>query len=314
MAIAEDCPERPPIRRQMLAAILLIVVFLGGAAVWSAVAPLASAAIAFGSVNLESYRKTVQHLEGGIIAGILVNEGDAVEAGQVLIRLDETQARARIELLDAQINSEVEQLGYLAEEIVGIEKLVGQGYSPKTRLLDLYRRRSELQGLKTEQEAQLEAARDVIARSVIRAPIAGIVVGLRVHTTGGVIRPGDPLLSLVPLDEPLVVEVRVNPNDIDIVHKDLVARVRLTPLNARSVPPLEGRVVWISADAMTDEKSGASYYLARVEITARDGLPEDVVLYPGMPAEVMIPTGERTFFDYLMAPITRSFRHAFREQ
>lgn len=93
----------------------------------------------------------------------------------------------------------------------------------QSRLLALKRRRAELEGERVERLAQLKAARDVVERSKIRAPIAGTVVNLKVHTTGGVVRPGDPLLSIVPKDEPLVIEAQVDPNDIDVIHKDLSA-------------------------------------------------------------------------------------------
>jgi len=309
------CPDRPPIRRHLVAAIAVIGLFVGVGVFWGTLAPLASAAIAPGSVNLDTSRKTVQHLEGGIIAGIHVREGDVVGQGDVLISLDETQARARIDLLQAQIESERRQLTYLAQEIAGVEELERQRLAPKTKLLALYRARAEIEGRRTEHGAQLDAAVDVIERAAIRAPITGTVVGLKVHTTGGIIKPGETLLSIVPRDEPLVVEARLDPNDIDVVHKGLEAQVRLTPLNARTVPPLPGHVVWVSADRLSDEQSGISYYLARIEIVPAEGaLPSDVVLYPGMPAEVMIPTGERTFAEYLLAPITRSFRRALREQ
>ncbi len=308
-------PKRPPVRNAIMAGMLLFFAFSGGVAAWANLAPLASAAIAPGSVNLDTYRKTVQHLEGGIVSRIFVREGQDVSQGDVLVELDDTQARARIELLKAQIASEENQLAFLGEEIQDIENLLKRGLAPKSRLLALYRRRAELEGDRTEHQAQLRVAEDVIARSKIRAPIAGTVVGLKIHTATGVIKPGAPLLSIVPKDEPLVIEAQVVPNDIDVVHKDLPAQVRLTPLNARMVPPLAGRVVWISADRLTDPNTGASYYLARVKLTASvSELPKDVSLYPGMPAEVMILTGKRTFVDYLFAPLSRSFRRAFREQ
>lgn len=310
-----SCPSSPPIRGAVAAGLVLLLVFLGGMSAWGNMAPLASAAIAQGTVNLDTYRKTVQHLEGGIISRILVREGQDVNQGDVLIELDETQALSRIELLKAQIAAEESQLSFLGEEIAGIEELLRRGLARKNRLLGLYRRRAELDGNRTEHQAQLRAAMDVAARAKIRAPITGTVVGLKVHTPGGVIKPGDPLLSIVPKDEPLVIEARIDPNDIDIVHKGLAAQVRLTPLNARIIPPLPGRIVWISADRLNDATAGTSHYLARVKLTALPSdLPNDVSLYPGMPAKVIILAGERTFMSYLFAPLTRSLRRAFREK
>ena len=308
-------PERPPVFGAVFTGFLIILLFIGGFVAWAGVAPLQSAAIAPGSVILDTYRKTVQHFEGGIVSEILRREGQEVTKDEVLIKLDETRAKATIELLQAQIAAEKKQLTFIDEEITAVEAMLKKGLARKPRVLALYRRRAELDGKRTEQQAQLRAAKDVIARSSIRAPITGTVVGLQVHTSGGVVKAGDPLLSIVPKDEPLVIEARVDPNDIDIVHKGLPAQVRLTPFNARMVPPIPASVVWVSADAMNDQNTGESYYLARVKLTELPSeLPKDVQLYPGMPAEVMILTGERTLLNYLAAPITRSFRRAFREK
>ena len=310
-----DCPERPPVNRPVLAGALMLLIFLAGFTLWGSLAPLQSAAIAQGSVNLDTHRKTVQHLEGGIVKTILVREGQEVAKDQILIGLDETQAKAKIELLQAKIASQDKRLLLINSEIADIEGLFAKGLSTKSRVLALHRRRAELIGERSEAVAQMRAAEDVITRSKIRAPMAGTVVGLAVHTPGGIVKPGDPLLSIVPKDEHLVIEARLDPNDIDVVHKGQAAHVRLTPFNARTMPLLTARVAWISADRMSDEARGQSYYLTRVELTeAAPQLPKDIQLYPGMPAEVMILTGERTFVSYLTAPFSQSFRRAFREQ
>ncbi len=308
-------PERPPIRYPAAVGILLILVFCAGFFTWSAMAPLQSAAIAAGSVNLDTYRKTVQHLEGGIVREIRVREGQNVAKDDVLIVLDDTQATAKTKLLEAQSASEGKQLALINEEIADAELLLKKGLARKTRILALHRRRAELEGNRTQHRAELHAARDVIARSRIRAPISGAVVGLKVNTPGGVIQQGAALLSIVPADEPLVVEARIDPNDIDVVHKGSAAQVRLTPFNARMAPPLPGNVVWISADRLSDEVTRNGYYLARVKLATQPAsLPEGLELYPGMPVEVIILTGERSLMSYFIAPLSRSFRRAFREQ
>jgi len=308
-------PDLPPIRGSVLVGYLLIATFFCGFLTWMGTASLQSAAVAQGSVNLDTYRKTVQHLEGGIIQKIFIREGQDVVKNEVLFQVDETQAKSRIDMLEAQILSGEKQLKLITDELAGIEGLFQKGLTTQTRLLSLKRRKVELEGDRTEKMAQLRAARDRIRRSKIRAPISGTIVSLQVHTPGGVIKPGASLLSIVPQDEPLVVEAKIEPNDIDVVHKGQHVQVRLTPLNARMVPPLPGRIVWISADKVYDENADRSYYLARIKIAAKTiDLHEGVDLYPGMPAEVMIATGERTFLEYLVAPISRSFRRAFREQ
>jgi HlyD family secretion protein len=161
---------------------------------------------------------------------------------------------------------------------------------------------------------QLNAARDILARSEIRAPIDGTVVGLKVHTQGGVILPGAPLMDIVPSNDRLVVEARVNPSDIDIVRAGLPARVTLTAFSQRSVAPLKGKVVSVSADRLTNDRSGEPYYLVRVELVGDISKAlQGASLYPGMQAEVMIVTGAHTALDYFLKPITQSLNRAFRE-
>ncbi|MEM1019188.1 MAG: HlyD family efflux transporter periplasmic adaptor subunit [Pseudomonadota bacterium] len=308
-------PNRPPIGGAVLIGFLVLLMFFGGFIAWAGRAPLQSAAVATGSVNLDTYRKTVQHYEGGIIKDILIREGQDVDKDQVLIVLDETQARSKIELLKAQISAEKQRLSFINERIEAVAVLLEKGHANKPQILELYGKRAEMEGNTTVYAAQLRAAEHVVARAKIRAPISGTVVGLQVHTSGGVIKAGESLLSIVPRDEPLVVEARVDPNDIDVVHKGLPAQVRLTPFNTRMIPPVPASVVWISADSMNDPNTGASYYLARVRLANQSPeLPADLQLYPGMPAEVMVVTGERTLLNYLAAPLMRSFRRAFLEQ
>ena len=143
---------------------------------------------------------------------------------------------------------------------------------------------------------------------------AGTIVNLRVHTAGGVIAPGAPLLDIVPSGDALIIEARIDPGDIDVVHLGLLARVRLTAYNQRSSVPLDGRVVAVSADNIIDERSGQAYYLARIKL---DQDPSEVMagvmLYPGMQAEVMIVTGARTALDYILTPFSRSMDRALRE-
>lgn len=167
----------------------------------------------------------------------------------------------------------------------------------QTRLFDLTER--------------IRAAEDVLERTEIRSPLDGTIVNLQVHTLGGVISPGEPLMEIVPRGERLVIQAQVEPADIDSVHPGLIAQVRLTAFNRRSAPPIEGEVVSISADRLTDPRTGQPYYLARIE------LPEDPLrgmegmeLYPGMQAEVMIVTA----LDYLLRSVTRSFDRALREE
>ena len=306
--------ERPRIGRLTAAGLIVIGTFFGGMAAWSAHAPLSSAALAHGHIGVETSRKRVQHLEGGIVADILVREGQHVQAGDVLLVLDEKQTRATVDLLASKIASAAKQIALLKDELAMIERLHAQGLARKPRLLALRRTLAEIEGQRVQDQARLEASLDVRARTQIRAPVTGAVVGLKVHTPGGVIAPGSELLSIVPDGERLVIEARVNPNDIDIVRAGLKAQVQLAPFSARILPPIPGSVESVSADRMSDEKTGEDYYLARITLAERDGARVGgVELMPGMPVQVSIVTGARTFLDYLTAPVIQSFGRAFRE-
>ena len=161
---------------------------------------------------------------------------------------------------------------------------------------------------------RVRAAKDVLARTDIRAPLAGTVVDLQVHTAGGVIAAGQPLLDIVPSVGRLVVEAKVNPRDIDVVRQGLEAQVRFTAFNQRHRAPTQGTLTSVSADLLTDQASGEQYYLARVELVETQAVSIDLdELYPGMQAEVMIVTGARSALDYLMEPLIKSFDRAFRE-
>ncbi len=423
------------IARPVSIGVAVVVAFFGGIGGWAAVATLESAAIAPGVVTVASNRKTVQHLEGGIVGEILVRDGDEVTAGQVLIRLDETRPRATLELLrgrrrsaaalearlvaerdgddsvrfpdwlldegddpevravvegemsifvarartlasqvavlgqriaqfgeeitglEGQLAAEDTQLALIAEEMTAVEVLLEKGLERKPRLLALQRRAAEIEGsrsanlaaiararqnigearlriseletarindvveqLRETQNAlfdlseRLNAATDVMRRTEIRAAQDGTIVNLQVHTPGGVIVPGAPLLDIVPSEDALIIEARVDPRDIDVVHWGLPARVRLTAYKQRDAVPMDGRVVSVSADSIIDERTGQAYDLARIKL---DKDPADVMqgvsLYPGMQAEVMIVTGERTVLEYILAPFSRSIDRALRE-
>jgi HlyD family type I secretion membrane fusion protein len=432
-----DAPDNPVAmaRRPILVGAWLVIGLFGFVGMWAALAPLASAAIAPGKVILSGNHKTVQHLEGGVVDDILVREGETVKAGQVLVKLNETAAKARQDLhrkqwlaskaaearllaerdekeeitypdalqealkdpeireivdgqrrlfesrsaslksqigllekqreqyrkeisgLEAQIEAATRQIALLEEEISAVRTLLKQGNAQKPRLLALQRQQAELKGERGEYQAsisraeqaiaeselqminvkneyqnkvatemqevvekiadlqeRLKASGDVLDRIVITAPLSGIVTDLQIHTIGGVIRPGDKIMDIVPIDE-LLVETQVSPQDIDVVYAGLEARVRLTAYKARSVPPILGTVTHVSPDRFEDQQTGNAYYKARIQI-AEDELDryDDLQLTPGMPAEALIVTGSRTVLGYLMDPITTSFRKSFREE
>ncbi|MDF1734310.1 MAG: HlyD family type I secretion periplasmic adaptor subunit [Minwuia sp.] len=414
---------------------LVIAIFFLGFGGWAAFVPMESAAIAPGTVIVESNRKTIQHLEGGIVAEIRVNDGDRVNAGDVLLVMsnarsqserdqlrgrlaaaltqrsrlkaerdgqdaitfdprietllpdaetratlvdgEQTVFRERANFLDSQtalnrqsirdmeqqiagLHDEIaaadRQLSLIADEEKGLAGLVEKGLARRPALLQLQREAANLSGIRaghvsdiararqkigeaeltlvdlrtrllneivselrdTEAEIadlseRLVAADDVISRTEVIAPVDGIVVNKQVFTTGGVVAPGAPVLDIVPVMDSLTVEARVQPNDIDVVHAGLTARVRISVFRIAENPILSGTVQTVSADALIDEQTGASFYLARITLGDLSELPEDAVLQPGMPAEVMIVTGERTALDYLVEPIRITLSRALRE-
>lgn len=426
---------RLDLRRPVVAGVIVVAGFFGLFGGWAAFAPLDSAAIAAGVVKVEGERKSIQHLEGGIVGELPVRDGDLVRAGDVLLRLDDTQSRARLELLkrrwatrmalaarlrgerdglkavefppesaaglapedlrairraqrnvfaarqraiagqtgilrqrQAQTNEEVvglgneiaaqdRQIALIAAEVAGLERLFQRGLTPRDRLLGLQRRQAEIEGERARNQAaiaraqksiseieqqivelgtnrlnqvvaelsvveaelfdleqQIQAARDVFARMELRAPVEGVVVAMAVHTPGAVIRPGAVLMDIVPARAGLIVEARVQPDDIDVVSQGQEAQVHITAFSNRDLPPLSGAVAVISADSLVDERTGSAYYAAQVRLppSELDKL-EGLQLLPGMPAEVMINTGSRSFLDYLLQPIARTLRRAMRE-
>jgi HlyD family secretion protein len=424
-------------RELVLAGSALVGIFVIGFGTWSAMAPLESAAVAIGSVVSESSRKTVQHLEGGIIRQILVHDGDAVAGGQILIRLDDTKARTTLETLEGQlwdakarearlvserdgaaaivfppelvpadaapvlaaalsgqqkifetrrllqeskiasIHERINQVhaeidGHAAEvaglhrrtvllqeEIAGIRELVSKGLERKPRLLQLERDMAEMDGKigdttaqiakakqviaesevdilslqndrqkevadelretekkRQELEEQAQAAADVLARTEVRAPESGVVTDLHVHTPGGVVTAGEALLDLVPDADRLVVEVQVRPEDIDRVHEGLPAQVRLLPYKQRRTPPLDAKVIYVSADRLVDKHTNLPYFAAklRVDEAGLAALGDEIKMVPGMPSEAMIKTGASTVAIYALSPVLDSFHRAFREK
>jgi len=427
-------PSNP--RAWIVTGVLTIVIAFGGFGTWAALAALDSAAIAPGVVVVESERKSIQHLEGGLVKEILVRNGDAVARGDVLIRLESTQSNAMYDIvrgeLDAvraeearliaerdgreniafpdellaradtpkvdkalqgqrnlftarrtsvegqvailgqsiaQFQAEIgglkseqaareRQLEILDDEVRGLRKLLKQGSVSRNEVLAYDRKIAELGGEKgrfmanvsrAEQgigetrlrisqleksvreevvaklrdvqqrifglEERLVAAEDVLGRTEIRAPTAGVVMGMRVHTTGGVVAPGQEILQIVPVGDRLVIEARINPIDIDDVAIGQQATVRLTAFKLRSTPIIVGTLVNISADRLVDEQSGTPYYLARIEVS-RDELEAlgDLALQPGMPVEALIKTGARTALGYMLSPLTDNMARAFKEK
>ena len=426
------------IRRHAITGITLMAIAFGGFGYWAFTAPLAAAVISQGSFVATGRNKIVQHLEGGIIDNIYIEEGQFVDQGDPILSLDQTTAEAserefhlremrlqatserllaeygekeqlifseplreaarkdpevartldgqrltfditrkgllndivlldnNIETLkirgrgiDAQLAALQLRSDILAEDITDKTGLLESGLVRKGELNALRRAQAEAEGqlarLGAEGEevrqmlekhhaqiararalyrqkalddlgpvaADLEsvrekarAARGILNRAVVRAPVTGTVVRLYYHTPKGVIETGKPIAEILPADAPLIIEAQVPRTEIDNVGLGQQATVRLIALNQRTTPVLYGEVIYVSADSVPDDVGGMTQeiYLSRISISQNE--LERVPGFrptPGMPVEVMIQTRERTFADYITRPVTDSFTRAFRE-
>jgi len=164
-------------------------------------------------------------------------------------------------------------------------------------------------------EESLLVAKDVLKRIEIRAPRSGIIQSVQTHTIGGVIRPGDVLMEIAPDGDDLLVTAQVSPNDIDSVAVGQKAEVRLTALNVRETPAIYAVVVSVSGDRVTDPRTNEVYFLSRIEIPEEEKKKiKDIKLSAGMPAEVLIQTGERTALDYILKPVLDAFARGLNEE
>jgi len=219
----------------------------------------------------------------------------------------------RVEELKGENAGYLARIGEAKQRIAEAEREISQ-LSSKSRE-DAIAQKRELQSELDDLDERLIAARDFLKRQEIISPVSGVVVKLHVHSPGAVIKPGDPILELLPTDEQLLIEANIRPQDIDSVHNGLDAQVRLTALNQRLVPTVRGKLVYVSADALKNDRTGELFYLARVQVDPeRLHKSEELTISPGMPAEVYIQTGEKTFLEYIVAPITRSMNRAFLEE
>jgi HlyD family secretion protein/epimerase transport system membrane fusion protein len=426
--------SRPAVHAPARWGVALVVFFVLAFGSWGCLVPLDGGAVAPGIVNPDSGKKTIQHLEGGIIAELPVREGERVKAGQPIVVLESTQARAahetlvqqrlslvarkarleaerggfariewpaelrmvpanikpvldaqqevfetrrqthasrreilaqRIEQLlhqirgyEAQALSASKQIGFVAEELSAKEFLVRRGLIPKPEALRLKRTDAEISGKLGEYEAEIARARqqigearlqilavdaeradqiagdfekvrgeladvnekmlasaDVVRRTVVAAPVDGTVVDIKFKTLGGVVQRGEPMLSIVPTDDELIVEARLTAVDVKAVHAGLQARLNLSAWSSRLVPKIPGIVRTVSADRLTDEATRQSYYLARIAVDrpTLQRLAPGIDLIPGMPVEVLVVTERRTMLDYLLRPFDDALWRSFRE-
>ncbi|MCK1594631.1 HlyD family type I secretion periplasmic adaptor subunit [Bradyrhizobium sp. 164] len=245
--------------------------------------------------------------------------------GQQLVRKSDVLALRRSE---ASLGGDLgEYLGRIAdskERIAQANERIAQLHA--TALRDAIKELRETEAELDDGEEQIRAAQDVVDRGDVRSPVRGIVVKNNFHTPGGVVSPGAVILELLPIGDERIIEARVNPKDISHVSVGQEALVRLSALNQRITPMVGASVIYVSADVLAEQVQGKTetrpdgdtrreFYVVRVRLDKDEILrrmPEFIPM-PGMPADVYIKTGERTFFEYIMKPVLDSFSRAFRE-
>jgi epimerase transport system membrane fusion protein len=227
--------------------------------------------------------------------------------------------KQRLRDLERSLSASTGEIASLSSEIASSEMQIGE---TRLQILQIQKqfqeevanKLSEVQAQLYDINQRLTATVDKVNRIQIKAPSAGRVMGLSIHNVGGVITPGRPILDIVPQGEELIIDARVSPMDIDRVHVGLVAEVRFSAFKQALTPKMMGKLTILSADKLTDERTGAPYYSAKIELTPDSYVKlGNMELLPGMPADVLINTGERTVFEYLMQPITNALARAFIE-
>ncbi len=409
--------------------------------IWAAFAPLDEGVPTQGAVSIETKRKVIQHLSGGIIKQVHVKEGQLVKQDELLITMDDSMAKARYEeirqryfstraqqnrlqaeqmgaskisfsedllkmkqdplvaqhmlnqemLLNARrsslhaetqameesikaqeamiegfqgmLESKRNQLSLLTEQLKGVRELADEGFAPRSQQRDLELRVVQVNGEIAETSSNLLKAKRAIAelkqritlrkqeylkeietqmaqvkqevdadadkfvafseeyqRTEIRSPVAGQVVGLQFQTVGAVIQPGQRVMDVVPLNEGLLLEAKINPILIDRVHVGQEADVRFSGFANSPQLVVDGKIESISKDLISDAPSqsspnGESYYLARIVLT-QQGLEKlgNRTLQPGMPVQVVIKTGERSLLTYLLHPLMKRLAASLKEE
>ena len=424
------------IRRHLRFAIAAIILLAGGIGGWAATTELSGAVIAMGQLVVDSNVKQIQHPFGGVVAELNVRDGDRVQTGDVLVRLDGTETHANLAIvtkaldellarqargnalrdgatsisfppdliarkddpgvaalmegeerlfntllatsngqkaqlkeqvaqldeqvhgMEKQLEAKAKEIDWNAQELVGIRELWEKKLVDFARVTTAERDGARLEGehgmllssiaeakgkiaeielrilqvdedLRTEMGKELAeirskiaelvekkvAAEDQLERLDIRAPQGGLVHQLAIHTIGGVIRAGDTIMGIVPDSDALTAEVKVPPNEIDLLYPGQSARLRFLTFHQQTTPELNAELSVVSADVTADPKTGATYYTARVSVSeeeiARLG---GVKLVAGMPVEVFVQTNPRTVISYLVRPLSDQIERAFRER
>lgn len=315
---------------------------LGGSLLWATFAPMDKGVSVPGYVITDSNRKTIQPAFAGIVDEILVKEGQAVKAGEVLVRLNpinaQSQTNATREIIDglsAQVKGlemavvqKKQQSALMEKQLIGLRELLSEGYMARNKVLELERQQLQLKAtlledegniIRTkkqisEQEQKLNPFEFDLANTELRSPVDGKVVNITIFTKGGVVSPGQKLLEVIPTSDALIVEGQLPVHLVDKVSVGLPLEMMFTAFNVNRTPHIPGEVVSVGADRIVDEKTGNPYYKLQAETTVKGAkMLGDLKVRPGMPVEMFVKTGEQSMMTYLLKPVFDRAHSAMRE-
>jgi adhesin transport system membrane fusion protein len=308
----------PRTSRMLLAVIILLLVT---ATTWAHFAILDEVKRGQGKVIPSRQMQVLQSLEGGLVEEIAVQEGDTVQKGQVLARINNTKFSADLGEIKAKRDAAANSLKLLSREVELTRRLYEQKVVPEIEMLRLQRQASDLSGQIAVFDETIKSAEDRVRRTEMRSPVYGIINKINYTTVGAVVQPGANLMDIVPLDDTLLVEGRLRPQDIAFIRPGQDAVVKLTAYDSSVFGSLKGKVERISADTIIDDKSKTgdkpeSFYRVMVRTdknylgTQENPLP----ILPGMVATVEVLTGKKSVLDYLVKPARMLADEAFRER
>lgn len=237
----------------------------------------------------------------GLLAQGLTNRSDVSRLAQ-----DEAELIGQAGMIDSQITVARSKI---------IEAREQENFARTQRLETAIAELAQLRRVKEDLVEQFRASQDTLARGIVTAPEDGVVLEVRVNTPGSVVQPAAVLLVLLPTSKSLLVDARISPNDIDSVHLSQEARLRFVTAGNGETPAVEANVTYISADKLNDTTNNTSFYAVRLAVP--EELPEELLatgVVPGMPVEVLIRTGERTFLEYVMRRLVDSTQRAFLQE
>lgn len=227
--------------------------------------------------------------------------------------------RTRILALEREASRLLGERGQYGGEVSRVQQVIGETELQiiqvrKNFQEEVAKQLQETQNQIFDLRERLRAAEDVLTRTVVTSPEAGKVTGLKVHTVGGVVPPGDVMLQIVPDNDDLIIEAQLQVTDVDNVHVGQEADVHLTAFSQRVTPVVTGTVANVSGDRFQDQRTGLPYYTVRIIVSEeeREKLG-DLQLLPGMPADAYIKTGEKTPLRYLFDPLIQVINRSFRE-